>query len=113
MGNSGARSSGPTGSRVAGCSGGCSGAGRWGTTLNQASGTRSEGSVQRNGPAVLSAMPRSYSPAAPPSTRFGAHHAHEADALSGRAAQVVGQTQLFFGADLAGPGLTPELQPAF
>src|SRR3954453_17622772 len=36
--NSGARSSGPTGSRVAGCSGGSSGLERCGATLNQADG---------------------------------------------------------------------------
>ena len=39
IGNSGARSSGPTGSFVAGCSGGCNGAGRSGSALYQAVGS--------------------------------------------------------------------------
>ena len=39
IGNSGARSSGPTGSFVAGCSGGCNGAGRSGNALYQAVGS--------------------------------------------------------------------------
>src|SRR3954453_3253122 len=47
IGNNGARSSGPTGCLVPGCSGGCNGSGRWGTTLNHASGTRSDDRSQR------------------------------------------------------------------
>ena len=49
IGNSGARSSGPTGSRVAGCSGGCSGAGIAGSTLNHAVGIWSAGRSKRIG----------------------------------------------------------------
>ena len=38
IGNNGARSSGPTGCFVPGCSGGCSGSGITGSTLNHADG---------------------------------------------------------------------------
>src|SRR3954462_168647 len=47
IGNSGARSSGPTGSLVAGCSGGCNGSGITGNTLNQAVGVASSGNTYR------------------------------------------------------------------
>ena len=52
IGNSGARSSGPTGSLVAGCSGGWGGFSRWGTTLNQAWGSRRAASTNESSPQV-------------------------------------------------------------
>jgi hypothetical protein len=50
IGKRGARSSGPMGWRVPGCSGGWRGVGRCGTTLNHAWGILSLGNVQRMGP---------------------------------------------------------------
>src|SRR3954471_22206138 len=47
IGNSGARSSGPTGSLVPGCNGGCSGSGRSGSALYQAVGILSCASTKR------------------------------------------------------------------
>src|SRR6478735_6644592 len=69
MGNSGARSSGPIGSRVPGWSGGCSGSGMTGSTLNHALGMASSDRLNRaifNGPFRYAVPPSGHGSAACP-----------------------------------------------